>query len=62
LFGCEAAAHQEATSMDPELKCGAYEGHTLVANDSYEIGGMALVLVEVETVPDEWVQWLEEAS
>jgi hypothetical protein len=50
------------TDVDQELKCGAYEGHCCQRSDedAYSVGGVALVVIELESVPDEWVQWLEE--
>ena len=48
--------------MEQELRCGAYEGHSCQRSDDdgYSIAGMALVVMEYEAVPDEWVHWLEE--
>jgi hypothetical protein len=46
------------------MKCGAYEGHCCQRsdNDQYMVNGVVLVAMDVDVIPDEWFEWLEEAA
>jgi hypothetical protein len=40
--------------LGEDLKCGAYEGHCCQRgdDDAFSVGGIALVFVEFESIPD----------